>query len=307
MQIRYGLMRAFRRAGRRFGSAPPSAAAAPRGAIIGGMFSRRHLLSLPLGALVAPGAARAQQRRSMSDPLRLGVELALSDSGLAKALLQGFGRDTGIAVLPVPAPALPLLEGLERGEFDAALSNAPEAETRLVAQGLAHDRRAIARGEFVIVGPAPRGKDKDPAAIAGLHTAAEALFQVRSAALAMPGVVTFLTAADGSGAHAIEQALWRQAALAPGAPWYAAADPKIGLIPQARARGAYALVERAAWAVHGGAPLAVLVDADPLLAEQVHVMRAFRATHPAGKLFVAWVGGPKGRRIVAAQRGYRAA
>lgn len=277
-----------------------------RRAIMGAMMSRRRLLSASLASAIA-APAFAQSRRSLNDPLRLGVDLALADSGLAQALLQGFGRDTGLAVLPVPAPALPLLEALQRGECDAALCNAPEAEARLVEQGLAYDRHAVARGEFAIVGPATRGLQKDPAAIAGLRNAAEALFQLRSAALAMPAAVGFLSAADGSGAHVLEQELWRQAKLAPAAPWYLAADPKRGLIAQARERGAYALVERAAWDVEGGVPLAVLVDADPLLVEQVHVMRAFRATHPVGKLFVAWITGPKGRRIVAAQRGYRAA
>jgi len=271
------------------------------------MISRRRLLSISLGSVVPASTAFAQQRRSLGDPLRLGVDLALFDSGLATALLQGFGRDTGIAVLPAAAPALPLLEALARGEFDAALSNAPDAEARLVEQGLAHDRHAMAEGSFVIVGPAPHRKQKDPAAIAGLRSAAEALFQLRSAALAMPGAVSFLTAADGSGAHVREQALWREAKLAPAAPWYRVAEPKASLIAQARERGAYALVERAAWAARGGAPLAVLVDADPLLAEKVHVLRAFRATHPAGKLLVAWFSGPKGQRIVAAQRGYRTA
>ena len=42
------------------------------------------------------------------------------------------------------------------------------------------------------------------------------------------------------------------------------------------------------------------------LAEPVHVMRSFRINHPAGKIFVTWISGPKGRRIVAAQRSYRA-
>ena len=270
------------------------------------MISRRRLLSIVLGGVAPASTTLAQQRRSLNNPLRLGVDLALSDSGLAKALLQGFGRDTGIAVLPVALPALPLLEALARGELDAALSNAPVAEAALVEQGLAHDRHPVAEGDFVIVGPAPRGKAKDPAALAGLRNAAEALFQLRSAALAMPGAVSFLTAADGSGTHVLEQALWREAKIAPAAPWYVSADPKGGLIAQARARGAYALVERAAWMVDGGAPLAVLVDVDPQLAETVHVLRAFRATHPAGTLFVAWIAGPKGRRIVAAQRGYRA-
>jgi tungstate transport system substrate-binding protein len=292
------------RRGRRAGGCAPEAPEAQ--GKIGAMMSRRRLLSVSLASAIA-APAFAQPSRSLDDPLRLGVDLALFDSGLAKALLQGFGRDTGLAVLPVPMPALPLLEALQRGECDAALCNAPAAEARLVELGLAYDRHAVAGGEFALVGPAPRGRDKDPAAIAGMHSAAEALFQLRSAALAMPAAVGFLSAADGSGAHVLEQELWRQAKLAPAPPWYLAADPKRSFIAQVRERGAYALVERAAWAVEGGAPHAVLVDADPLLAEQVHVMRAFRAMHPAGKLFVAWITGPKGRRLVAAQRGYRVA
>ncbi len=271
------------------------------------MIARRHLLVLPFGALLPGSAALAQQRRSLADPLRLGADTALVESGLAKALQLGFARDTGIAVKLVAAPALRLLDALAQGEFDAALANTPEAEARLEKEGLAHDRHAIATGEFVLVGPAPRGKEKDPAAIAGLKNVAEALMQIRRAALAMPGAITFLSAGDGSGTHALEQALWRAAKVGPTPPWYVAAEAGPGLIAQARARGAYALVERGAWAVQGGAPLAVLVDADPALGEAVHVMRAFRARHPAGKIFVAWVAGPKGGRVVAAHRAYRAA
>jgi tungstate transport system substrate-binding protein len=272
------------------------------------MILRRRLLTLPLATLLLPASqTQAQQRRSLADPMRLGVDTALFDSGLAKALQQGFGRDTGIAVKLISLPALPLLDGLDRGEFDAALANAPEAEAKLEKEGLAHDRRAVAAGEFLIVGPAPRGKQRDPASIAGLKGAAGALIQVRSAALAMPGTVTFLSAGDGSGTHAMEQGLWRSAKLGPTAPWYASADLASSLIAQARAQSAYAVVERGAWAVQGGAPLAVLVEGDPALAEAVHVMRAFRINHPAGKMFVAWVAGPKGRRVVSAQRAYRAA
>lgn len=303
MRLRYGFMRVL--FGDRRGRDAPGAVRA--GGNNRQMISRRRFLHAPLGALLVASAAQAQQRRSQGDPLRLGVDTALFDSGLAKALQQGFGRDTGVAVKLVSTPALLLLEGLERGEFDAALANVPEAEARLEKEGFAHDRRPIARGDFVLVGPAPHGKTKDPAAIAGLQRAAEALIQVRSAALAMPGRVTFLSAGDGSGAHAMEQALWRAAQLGPTAPWYAVADGRSSLVAQARARSAYALVERGAWLARGGAPLAVLVEGDPALAEAVHVMRAFRVSHPAGKLFVAWIAGPKGRRVVAAQRAYRAA
>ena len=288
MQFRYDFMRAPDR--------PPGPA------IMAAMLSRRHLLAAPLATLLPAVSARAQQRKSLADPLRLGVDRALVDSGLAPALLHAFGADTGIAVKAVPGAALPLLDALERGELDAALTNTPEAEIKLDQQGLVHDRQAVAGGEFVIVGPAVRGKGED---VLGAALARDAVGALKRLAAA-PAGFSFLSAADGSGAHVAEQALWRKAGIAPAAPWYVALAPGENLLVQVRARGAFAIVERAAWLARGGgAPLAVRVEGDPALAEQVHVMRSFRVNHPAGKIFVAWIASAKGRRVTAAQRGYR--
>jgi tungstate transport system substrate-binding protein len=265
------------------------------------MLTRRWLLStLPLLASIGAGA---QQRKSLGDPLRLGADRDLVDSGLAHALVRAFGLDTGIAVKTVPGPALPVLEALERGELDAALTNAPEAEVKLDKAGLAHDRQLIAGGEFVLVGPAIRGKGEDALGAAKERDVIEALKRLASAP---PGTCTFVSAADGSGAHAVEQALWRAAGIAPAPPWYVQVPPGESLLSQVRARGAYALVERGKWLAQGGAPLAIRVEADARLAEEVHAMRSFRANHPAGKIFVAWIASAKGHRVVASQRGYRA-
>ncbi len=268
------------------------------------MTTRRRLLLGTAAALSVPRLAAAQQRASLADPLRLGVDHALVDSGLASALLKGFGRDTGVVVQLNGGPAQPLLEALERGELDATLTNAPQAELRLESQGLAHDRRRVADTALVLVGPAPKKKTPDPAGIARMTDAAAALAQIRDAAMAAPGTIGFLSAGDGSGAHLAEQALWRAAQVAPAAPWYAKVAAG-SLAAQARQQAAYALVERGVWAARGGAPLAVLVEGDERMALPVHVMRAFRVNHPAGKLFATWITGPKGRAVVAAQRGYR--
>lgn len=268
------------------------------------MLQRRHLLIASAAALAASTAVRAQQRASLADPLRLGADQALVDSGLAGALQAAFGRDTGVVVKLQAGPALPLLEALERGELDATLTNVPEAELRLESQGLAHDRRRVADAALVLVGPAPKKKLPDPAGVAKITDVVAALTQLRDAALAHPGTIAFLSAGDGSGTHAAEQALWRAAAIAPAAPWYVKAAPG-ALVARARQQGAYALVEHGVWADHGGAPLAVLVEGDPRLLVPVHVMRAFRSNHPAGKFFATWITGPKGRAVIAAQRGYR--
>ena len=91
------------------------------------------------------------------------------------------------------------------------------------------------------------------------------------------------------------------------APWYRLAEPQPDLVGQARARAAYAIVERGAWIARGGAPLSILVERDPRGVESVHAMRSFRSPHPAGKLFLAWIAGPSGRAVVGRQRGYRLA
>ena len=262
---------------------------------------RRPLIVAGLALAGSPGAG-AQKSHGPAPPLRLGLDRALAESGLGSSLQRAFGIDTGIAIKLVAGPALAVLDALKEGELDAALTNAPVAEAALDRQGLVHDRRAIAVSEFVLVGPAPRVRGKPSAAV---QSGIVALTRLRDLAAAAPESLVFLSPGDGSGTHIAEQALWRAAGIQPLAPWYASAAAAPGFVAQVRARAAYALVERGAWAAAGGAPLAVLVEGDPGLAESVHAMRAFRITHPAGKIFVAWIAGARGHAVVASQRGYR--
>ena len=267
------------------------------------MPSRRLFVAAALAASAFAGGARAQKPAARAGPVRLGVDHALVESGLARSLQHAFGADTGIAVLLVPGPALAVLEATRNGEVDAALVNAPAAEDALEKQGLVHDRRPIAAGEFVLVGPAPakvRGRLPPPG-----RSGVDLLERLHAEAATDPASFVFLSANDGSGVHVAEQALWRAARIEPVAPWYVVTEAGSPFTSQVRARGAYALVERGAWTALGGAPLAIVVEGDPLLAESVHAMRAFHVTHPAGKIFVAWIAGARGRAVVHANRAYR--
>lgn len=261
------------------------------------MNTRRTVLRLgvSLGAALALPATRAAQSRSLADPLRLGVDDALFDSGFAGALQRGFGHDTGVAVQLLHGPATAVIAALERGEHDATLTNAPDAEQALVQQGLAHDRRAVAVAEFVLVGPSALAKS-----LAAGNDVALALSRIAQAQ------IPFLTRPDGCGTHLVEQAAWRAAKTAPGGAWYRAAADGAPVLAQARSQDACTLVERGVFAAsppargHG-----VLVQEDPRLAVDVHAMRSFRTAHPAAKLFVGWITGEKGRAVVASHRGYR--
>lgn len=263
------------------------------------MTRRRLLLTAAAAALGVPRLAASVQRQSLHDPLRLAADDALVDSGLAGALQRGFGADTGVAVQVLRGPASSVLEALERGEHDVALSNAPGVEAPLDKQGLVHDRQLVATTEFVLVGPTKLAKPL--AAKGNIVQALATLAQVQA---------PFLSRHDGSGTHLAEQAAWRAAKVAPAAPWYQQAEAGIAVLAQARRQMACTLVERGAWMQsprqrdHG-----LLGDGDPRLQVEVHVMRTFRAQrqHPAGKLFVRWITGPKGRAVVGGQPGYRRA
>ena len=291
------------------------------------MLNRRALLLS--GLSVSPLQGLAQPPRAPTNQMRCGVDSALHDSGLAQALQRGFANDTGLVVKLISAAASSVLQALERGEIEAALCNTPLAEVQLETLGFAHDRVAVAASEFVIVGPlrqagaqakpAQAAKStrssqpptpgrsptaRDPAGLAGASSVAQALQRLVEASAA-DNSIHFLSPNDGSGTHACEQALWRAAKLAPAGAWYRQAAAELGFVKQVRDQGDYALVEAGVWGAHGGAPLAVLVQGDSLLRVPVHLMRSFRSKHRLAKLFSTWVSGPKGRSVVATQRGYR--
>jgi len=204
---------------------------------------RRLLLATCLGGVVAPVSGREPKGGTAGGTLRCGADVALIDSGLAPALQRGFGRDTGLPVHLVPAPSLPLLEALAAGEIDVALTNTPAAEDELERQGLIHDRRAIALGQFLVVGPPwPPGVEPPPRG-----TGVAGLLQAFARAAAMPSeALVFVSSNDGSGVHAAEQAAWRLAGIAPQAPWYRAAAGKRPLAEEVRSQQAWAIVERGA-------------------------------------------------------------
>ncbi|XVJ71473.1 MAG: solute-binding protein [Rhizobacter sp.] len=257
---------------------------------------RSLVLAGALGVLVTD-EARSVQKQSLEDPMRLGVDEALMKSGLARALQRAFGVDTGVAVNLTSGPALSMLEAAELGDMDAALTNVSWLEAHIEKQGLVHDRRPIATGSLLLVGPVALAKALD--AKRDIVLALQRLSQAQ---------VPFISGNPGSGSQLAEQALWRAAEVATDPAWHFAPSADATLLSQAQDKQACMLVEAGAWmAQGGGSGYAVLVEGDDKLAMPVHVMRSFRANHAAGKLFVNWIAGRRGRRVASGQRGYRSA
>ena len=258
------------------------------------MMRRRLLLGAPAALVVrlgaGPAVVHAQSRAARrSNALRIGADPVIER--LTRALLRGFGVYSGLAAQLDVAPSAIVLEAVERGEVDAALTLAPDAEAKLQQQGLLHSRQPVARLELLLVGPTDSG-------IARGRDVADALRKIAA------DRARFVGRNDGSGLHLTEQALWRAAGVAPAPPWYIQADSSP--LAQARAYRAHLLLDRASW-TPGPArdKFGVVVEGDARLEAPVHVVRSFRATHPAGKLFVGWVTGPVGRKLVAGEPGLR--
>lgn len=273
--------------------------------------SSRRLVLLSATALAAPGLVRAQQRRP-GEPLLLGVESMAEVSGLAAHLMSALASDTGLVVKRTAGDGPTLVAQCEQGDFDAVLTQAPQAEALMEKRGLVHSRRMVALGEYVIAGPAPKKPAKkgaapsgDPAGINGMTDAAQALARIAQAGAA--GQCEFIANGGTAGAQLAEAALWKEAGPQPAGTWLlrAPVGPSAAL-QLAREKGAYVLVERGVFA-SAGAGLALLVRGDPRLAAPYHVMQSFRVRHPGGKLLVNWLAGPYGRAAVARfGRGYQA-
>ena len=267
-------------------------------------------------ALGACPAAWAQDRPAARDPrapLRLGVEATLAAGGLAGRWQAAARRDLGLVMELRPGPSLSLLRELEAGAIDVAITQAPQQESELERHGLIHDRRAVAASRALLVGP-----PKDPAGIRSLGSAADAVLRIaQEGALSQwavqtgqPGGTGYVSHGEPSGLQALETRLFQPLGPRAQGAWRrtaAAAGPAEVLKRAAQwpVGGGYALVEQVVWARAGKLPLKAWIDGDPQLATIYSVARSFRVNHPAGKLFVAWLAGPMGRKVVSGTPGWR--
>ena len=256
----------------------------------------RRLLPVAVVAWVASGAAWAQ-----STFIVVASTTSTEQSGLFRHLLPAFTKQTGIEVRVVALGTGQALDTARRGDADVVLVHDPEAERRFVAEGFATRRQDVMYNDFVIVGPA-----SDPAKLAGLKDAAEALRRIAAAQ------APFVSRGDRSGTHAAELRLWKDAGVelerARGA-WYRETGSGMGpALNTASGMNAYLLADRGTWlGFRNRGELRVLVEGDRRLFNQYGVMPVNPARHPHVKAdparrFADWLVSPDGQKAIA---GYR--
>src|SRR5258708_3106345 len=93
-------------------------------------FRRSIVLAATAVAVLAP-LARAQRRAEIT----LATTTSTQDTGLLDSLLPMFKQETGIDVKPIAVGTGAALEMARRGDADAVLVHAPEAEAAYVQSG----------------------------------------------------------------------------------------------------------------------------------------------------------------------------
>ena len=236
-----------------------------------------------------PGAAQMS-----STTVILATTTSTQDSGLLDVLVPAFERTSRYSVKTISVGTGQALALAARGEADVALAHAPALEKKYVAEGKLLNRRLVMYNDFVVIGP-----PEDPAAIKGQKSAVAALKRIAATGS------RFVSRGDKSGTHALELALWKEAEVTPGAPWYIESGQGMGAtLGIADDRRAYTLTDRATLlAFSRRVRLVPMVEGDRPLLNLYSVMEVNPANGPrvnaaGGKAFADFMLAPETQAVI---------
>ena len=257
------------------------------------MFSRRALVVLALGAVIAATPALAQDKSIV-----VASTTSTQDSGLFEYLLPLFKKKTGISVKVVAQGTGQALDTGRRGDADVVFVHAKSAEEKFLAEGQGVQRFPVMYNDFVLIGP-----KSDPAGIKGMKDVARAFQTIKEKQ------ASFISRGDRSGTHIAELKLWKDADIDIGkdkGPWYKSIGQGMGAaLNVANAGNAYALSDRGTW-IHfkNKGDLQILVEGDKRMFNQYGVMLVDPAKHPnvqkdLGQQFIDYLISPEGQKDIA--------
>ncbi|HUT50176.1 MAG TPA: substrate-binding domain-containing protein [Alphaproteobacteria bacterium] len=264
--------------------------------------ARRRIAGLVACTLIAGIVAPERQAFAERSPvLRLGVTTTVENSGLLAHLLPRFTAATGIQVRAIVRGTGEVLRVARAGDVDVIIAHDPAGERAFLHAGHGTARRDLMRSYFVIVGP-----KSDPAGIAGLKSAPDALRKIAH------HKARFISRGDDSGTHRSERRQWRAAGIDPHKParrWYMEAGAGMGAtLNVASGRGAYTFTDIGTWlAFRNRGALVALVTADGSLINVYGVTlvaptRIGPRRARAARRFFRWISGPAGQRAIGRYR-----
>jgi tungstate transport system substrate-binding protein len=260
---------------------------------------RRRVLALFAAILMFP--AMSVGFAADDDFIIVQSTTSTQNSGLFDHILPKFTDKTGIEVRVVAVGTGQALKNARNGDGDVVLVHSKPDEEKFVADGWGAKRRDVMYNDFVIVGPS-----SDPAGIAGLKDADQALEKIAEAE------ALFASRGDNSGTHKAELRLWKKAGVDPkgaSGDWYLETGSGMGAtLNTAVGKHAYALTDRGTWLSFANkSDFEVLVEGDPTLFNQYGVILVNPEKHPRvkaekGKAFVDWLISSEGQKAIASYK-----
>ena len=169
--------------------------------------------------------------------ITVGVTTTIEDAGLLNPLIKAFQEQYTLNVKPIVAGSGQIHKLLELGDLDVAMTHDPVGEKALLLEGSIKYRIPLMQNDFLIVGP-----KTDPADIKLSLTPSEALEKIVDLS------ALFVSRADNSGTHQMEQYWWGEANRLPTDQNYLKTGTGMGAtLNIAAERNAYTLVDRATW------------------------------------------------------------
>ena len=256
------------------------------------MITRRILATTLLALLAAPALAQGRS-------IIVQSTTSTANSGLYDDLLPKFEAESGITVNVVAVGTGQAIQNARNCDGDLLLVHAKPAEEQFVSDGMGTERTDLMYNDFVIVGPAD-----DPAGVAGMEDAQEALTKIAGAK------APFASRGDDSGTNKKEMALWSDTGVDPTAAsgdWYRETGSGMGAtLNTGIGMGAYVLTDRATWISFGNKQdYEVLVEGDEDLYNQYGVIPVSQEACPSvnaegARAFADWLLSPEGQEVIAA-------
>jgi tungstate transport system substrate-binding protein len=224
----------------------------------------------------------------------LATTTSFQDSGLLDVLAADFQKRSSYRLRATAVGTGAALAIGARGDADVVFVHAPNEELAFMRDGNGDRRLLVMHNDFVLLGP-----PSDPAQVRGKNIF-DALRRVASTG------ATFISRGDKSGTDIFEKNLWKQAGLAPSAPWYVEAATGMGqTLTIASEKRAYTLSDRGTFlARRAQIELRITVERDPPLINLYHVItvssRKFPGVNAGGaNAFADYVVSPETQRLIA--------
>ncbi|WP_423055328.1 substrate-binding domain-containing protein [Zhaonella formicivorans] len=213
---------------------------------------------------------KAAENQGMKEII-LATTTSTVDSGLLDVLNPVFEEKTGYVVKTIPTGTGKALAMGERGDADVLLVHAPEAEKKLLEEGVVTNYRLVMHNDFVIVGP-----ENDPAGISHAQTAMEAMQKIAASQS------LFISRGDDSGTHKKELSLWQKANVKNEGGWYQESGTGMGeTLAIANDKQGYTLSDRGTYlALKKNLKLKILFEGEKSLLNIYHVMQVNQEKFP---------------------------